>query len=160
VLEGSGDAAADDGVCRLRQQIVTVEYDLAGVRRVEPGDAVEEGGLASPVGADQSQDRPLRDVKGHTVQCDYAAEADADVSDREQCACDAGEFIRGRGAVKKVVQSGLPLVLVRFARWARAPAGRWRLAWAVRARGRRLARPVGAGGQRLTGRIGPGSLRL
>ena len=58
--------------------------DVAGRRLVEPGQAIEQRGLAGAVRSDQAEDLALVHVEGHAVQRDDAAEHDADVANREQ----------------------------------------------------------------------------
>src|SRR4029077_8415861 len=58
--------------------------DVAGGRLVEPGEAIEERGLAGAVGPDQAEYLALVHVEGHAVERDDAAEHDADVAYSEQ----------------------------------------------------------------------------
>ena len=53
-------------------------------RLVEPGEAVEQRGLAGAVRPDQAEDLALVHVERDAVQRDDAAEHDADVANREQ----------------------------------------------------------------------------
>src|SRR5262249_36490774 len=53
-------------------------------RFVEPGDAVEDGGLACPVGADDGGDLAPVGAEGEIVDSDEAAEAHGQVLYREQ----------------------------------------------------------------------------
>ena len=84
VLEGAADADFGNLVRRALQDADAVHQDVAGARLVEPGEAVEERGLAGAVGPDQAEDLAVVHVKGHAVQCDDAAEHDADVANRKQ----------------------------------------------------------------------------
>src|SRR5205807_3802633 len=62
------------------------EADVAVAERVEPGDAVERGGLARAVGADHRDDLPLVDDEAHVVDREQAAEALDDVLHLEEVA--------------------------------------------------------------------------
>ena len=84
VLEGAADADLGDPVRRPRQDARAFHQDVAGRRLIEPGEAVEQRGLAGAVRADQAEDLALVHVEGHAVQRDDAAEHDADVANREQ----------------------------------------------------------------------------
>ena len=94
VLEGAADADFGDPVRRARQDAPALDQNVAGARLVEPGEAVEQGGLAGAVRPDQAEDCALVHVERHAVQGNDAAEHDADVANREQgpfpcasCAC-------------------------------------------------------------------------
>ena len=50
----------------------------------EPGDHVEQGGLAGAVGADQPEDLPLPQLQAHAIEGQQAAEAAADRLHLEQ----------------------------------------------------------------------------
>ena len=50
------------------------EPDLAAIRRVEFHDAVEDGGLAGAIGADDAVDARSSDLEIETVDGDQAAE--------------------------------------------------------------------------------------
>src|SRR5262249_51054841 len=84
VLERPRDALADDARRRLAQERRAVERHRPRVRRVEPGDDVERGGLAGAVRADQPRDLPALDVERDAVESDDATEAKGDVLDSEQ----------------------------------------------------------------------------
>src|SRR5262249_34100756 len=84
VLEGSADADLRDAVRRARQDAHAFHQNVAGARLIEPGEAVEQGGLAGAVRSDQAEDLPLEHVEGDAVERDDAAEMDADVADGEQ----------------------------------------------------------------------------
>jgi len=58
------------------KQVDIVEADGAAVGLVESADAVEYGGLAGAVGADQRHDLARADGKRNPVQRDDAAEPD------------------------------------------------------------------------------------
>ncbi len=84
VLEGAADADLGDPVRRPLQDALAFHQDVAGARLVEPGQAVEQRGLAGAVRSDQPQDLSLVHVEGYAVQRDDAAEHDADVANRQQ----------------------------------------------------------------------------
>src|SRR6202043_2872424 len=82
--EGAADADFGDPVRRARQDALALHQDVAGARLVEPGEAVEQRGLAGAVRADQAEDLALMHVERHAIQRDDAAEHDADVANRKQ----------------------------------------------------------------------------
>ena len=84
VLERAADADLGDPVRRARQDARAFHQDVAGGRLVEPGQAVEERGLAGAVRADQAEDSALVHVERHAVQRDDAAEYHAHVAYHEQ----------------------------------------------------------------------------
>ena len=84
VLEGAADADLGDPVRRPLQDAHAFHQDVAGARLIEPGEAIEQRGLAGAVRPDQAEDLALMHVEGHAVQRDDAAEHDADVANRKQ----------------------------------------------------------------------------
>src|SRR6058998_2071479 len=66
------------------RDVLAVEDDGAGLGRQEPRDAVEEGGLAGAVRADEAGDRPPLDREVHSVQRAHAVEAARETADREE----------------------------------------------------------------------------
>ena len=74
VLERAPDAEVRDRVRRQAGDVAAVEQDLAGRRRVDARQHVEERGLAGAVGADQADDRPARDDEVDVVARHQAAE--------------------------------------------------------------------------------------
>src|SRR5262249_3000250 len=74
VLERTTDAALRRRVRRLAADVLTVEDDPAGRRLVDAGDHVEEGRLAGPVRADQTEDRTGGDREVDVVDGDEAPE--------------------------------------------------------------------------------------
>ena len=75
VLERARDAGLGDDVRRLRGDVAPVEHDLTRRRLVEAGHAVEERRLAGAVGADDRDDRLVRDGEVDVVDRHEAAEA-------------------------------------------------------------------------------------
>ena len=61
VLEGAGNARLGHLVHGGRRVGLAVEFEAPGIRRVEPGDDIEEGGLAGAVRSDQAIDLPACD---------------------------------------------------------------------------------------------------
>lgn len=66
------------------EKVFTLELDLAGVRRVESCDTVEQSGLSSTVGADQSEYFSFVDIEADRIKCDKPAEALCYISDPEE----------------------------------------------------------------------------
>src|SRR5439155_14556684 len=83
-LEGAPDTQAGDPVRRHAADRLLLPADVAGVGTSESADAVEEGRLASAVGPDDAQHLAGLDRKGHAGQGLDAAEALADLADRQQ----------------------------------------------------------------------------
>ena len=54
--------------------VPVVEIDASGSRRIDPGDDVEQGGLAGAVGSNQARDRTLRDFEVDPVDGPNTAE--------------------------------------------------------------------------------------
>src|SRR6185312_11271315 len=84
ILEGAADADLRNSMRRPRQNAHAFHQDIALARLIEPGEAIEESGLAGAVRTDQAKDLALMHVEGNAIQRDDAAEHDADVADREQ----------------------------------------------------------------------------
>jgi hypothetical protein len=74
VLEGAGDADLGDAVCRPIEQRAALEPDVAAVRRIEAGEAVEQRRLAGAVWANEAKDAAFFEVEGNPVERDDAAE--------------------------------------------------------------------------------------
>ena len=75
VLERARDPRLRDLMHRGRGVVLAVEFEVAGVGRVEPGDHVEERSLARAVRADQAVDLPFLDLGADVGQRLQAAEA-------------------------------------------------------------------------------------
>ena len=84
VLERARDAAARDRVRREIEQALAGERHAAGIRPVEPGEDVEDGGLAGAVGPDQPEDLALRHLEAHVGERRQPAEADGEILDAQQ----------------------------------------------------------------------------
>src|SRR4029077_14070589 len=82
VLERPGHTDAGDLVGTQRQQVLTVEGDVALARLVETTDAVEQRGLAGTVRSDEGADVPLLDLEAQPIERDDTTEADAQIFDR------------------------------------------------------------------------------
>jgi len=48
-------------------QVLSIQADLTLIRGVNTGKKVEDGGLAGPVGADQTDDLPARNLEAHIL---------------------------------------------------------------------------------------------
>ena len=68
-------------VRRPAGDVLAIQPDLAGIRREQPGDDVEQGRLAGAVRADQAGDRAARDLKRAIIHRVDAAETLADMLD-------------------------------------------------------------------------------
>src|SRR5204863_3832974 len=79
VLERSSDAAIGDLVWSPTSDVLAVEHQPAARRLVEAGEDVEEGGLARSVGADDRDDRALRDIERDVADSHKATEGLGDV---------------------------------------------------------------------------------
>jgi hypothetical protein len=79
VLKGAADAQFGYTVTGQTLQRLPVKHDGAALEVVQAGQAVEQGGLAGPVGADQADDLTRVDLEGNAVQGDDTAEAHADI---------------------------------------------------------------------------------
>jgi hypothetical protein len=98
VLERAADAELGNDVPGLGEDRAAFEQDIAVVGNVEPRQAIEEGGLACAVRADQPGDLAGRDVEADAVERYDAAEAHrdgpyaqhgirADAGDNAHCRC-------------------------------------------------------------------------
>src|ERR1700716_2375366 len=84
VLEGAADADFGDPVRLTRQDALAFHETVACARLVEPAQAIEQRRLAGAVRPDQAEDLALMHIEGNAIQCDDAAEHDADVANRKQ----------------------------------------------------------------------------
>ena len=75
-LERAADPEPRPLVGLAARDVATVELDPARVRPEQPGDDVEQRGLAGPVGADQPGDVTDLDIDRHFTEGLQAAEAD------------------------------------------------------------------------------------
>jgi len=83
-LKGAADAERGDVRRRAALQGLAVQADVAPRLPVEPAQAIEQGGLAGAVRADQSHDPPLGHRESHRIERDNAAEAHSHVFDLQQ----------------------------------------------------------------------------
>jgi hypothetical protein len=83
VLEGATDPQRRDLMGGEADDGLATEDDVPGAGRVQPADAVEQGGLAGPVGADQAEDLAFLYVEGNRVEGDDAAEANGEITNGE-----------------------------------------------------------------------------
>ena len=68
---------------RRIQDALVLEQDIARIRHVEPAQAVEQGGLARAVGADQTLHGTALHAEADTVQRDDAAKVHGDLANIE-----------------------------------------------------------------------------
>ena len=94
-LERAPEAQPGPLVGRHVGDVPTLEPDLAGVGLVEAGEAVEERGLAGPVGTDQRSDAARRHLQRDVVDCEQTAEAlDDGIGLEERHSCWASSSTR------------------------------------------------------------------
>src|SRR5262245_21699678 len=84
ILKGAADADVDDAMRRLVENALALEQDVAAAGRVEPAQAIEQGGLAGAVRADQAEHLPREELEGDAVERDDAPEPDAHDANLEQ----------------------------------------------------------------------------
>src|SRR5439155_21494006 len=84
ILEGARDLEPCPLVRFEVPEVAALVADVALVAREDAGDAVEHGGLAGAVRADQAEDLALEEVEGDVGQCLDAAEPQRDVLDLQQ----------------------------------------------------------------------------
>ena len=82
-LEGTHHAVAGNPVRHNPSHVLAVERPATCVGLVEPGDQVEERGLARPVGADQSRDASALDLQMLHIDGFEATECPGDVVHRD-----------------------------------------------------------------------------
>jgi len=99
---------------RACRQALAAKHEVAIVGTFTAGEQVEQGGLASAVGADQPEDLTLFDFERDVVQRLQAAVALADLARVQQA-----HASRLRGGRRQVARGrhapGLPVVVVRMA---------------------------------------------
>ncbi|PYM46693.1 MAG: hypothetical protein DME16_14155 [Candidatus Rokuibacteriota bacterium] len=78
-LEGARDSAPRDDIGRKAVQLVAVEGKGAPAGRVVAGQDIEEGGLASAIGADESVNAARRHHERHLGEGGHTAESEAHV---------------------------------------------------------------------------------
>ncbi len=79
-LEGAGHPEAGPLVGGHAGDVVTRQQHPTGGGRLQPGEHVEDGGLAGTVGADETGDLPGLDVEVDLVDGHVTAEADRDLT--------------------------------------------------------------------------------
>jgi hypothetical protein len=84
VLEGAADPQLRGAVGPLTHEVHAVEVDGALLRPVDGGEAVEDRGLAGPVGPDDAEQLARVDVEAHAGEGGDAAEAQCEVAHLEQ----------------------------------------------------------------------------
>ena len=72
LLERAGNTSGNDGVGRQAQQIDTAEGNRSPFRMIEAADAIEHGGLAGPVGPNETEDLAFIDIERDIVEGDDA----------------------------------------------------------------------------------------
>ena len=86
VLKGPGDSQAGHPVGRLPGNIGALEADGPGVGPDDPGETVDEGGLAGAVGADEGSDLAPAGDEADVVQGRQTAEMLAEAGNFQQVA--------------------------------------------------------------------------
>ena len=76
VLEGTGNAHLDNILWPFALDLLAFEFDGAFARNIQTSEHIEYSGLASAVGADDTDDLAFIDVEIHMVHSDEAAELD------------------------------------------------------------------------------------
>ncbi len=97
ILEGAADAQPRHAVARHALERTPLEQDIAVSVPIDAADAVEQRGLAGPVGADQAADLAVLDVERDAGQRDHAAEAHGYVGDEQQRGIERCHHTRRRG---------------------------------------------------------------
>ena len=105
-LEGAADAAPADAIGRKPVDALAGERDAAAVRCVHAGDHVEQGRLAGAVRADDGVDAAFGHLEAEPIDRDEAAEALADIVDRQERAHDPRPFRPRRCASQGQTPSG------------------------------------------------------
>jgi hypothetical protein len=85
VLERARDTQLGDPMRLAREHVLAVEPDRAGLRRVQPADAVEERRLARAVRPDEPADLTAFDIERRLVQRCDASELNSETVDLQQC---------------------------------------------------------------------------
>ena len=84
VHEGQPQLAELAGRQRQRHLAAVERQPRAGLGRVEPGQDLDQGGLARAVLSEQAVHLAAPDAEGDAIECDGAAEALAQVADFER----------------------------------------------------------------------------
>ena len=105
VLEGAHQAVTGHLMAGLARDLVAIQPDAAPGGPVEPADAVEDGGLAGAVGADDGEDLVGGDRQRHAIDGQQAAKAHGEVLHGQQGAGCAGAVRGVHGIVAHRVSS-------------------------------------------------------
>ena len=103
VLERAADAERRDAVHRHIEQRHIIENDAAAVGLIDATEAIEQGGLAGAVRADDAADLAAPHVKTDIVERDDAPETHAETADTKQrrlrrpLSCGGGGLSSGHG---------------------------------------------------------------
>src|SRR5262245_12921960 len=71
-------------MARQAQDRLAFKQDVAAIRHIESREAIEEGSLAGPIGADDTDDLAGRNIETDTVEGDDAAESHRNVPHTQQ----------------------------------------------------------------------------
>src|SRR5206468_11176344 len=85
VLEGARDPQLGPLVRFQMRDVAAVEHDPSAHGRIDAADAVEDARLAGAVGPDDGEEVAGVDLEAHPGQGGYAAEAQVQVFQSEQC---------------------------------------------------------------------------
>src|SRR5215472_1938777 len=81
MLEGPADAQRSNLVALAVSEVPSVETNLAALRAIEAGNAVEQRGLSRPIGTDKPDDFSSGDIEGYIDQCTQPRERQRDLAD-------------------------------------------------------------------------------
>jgi hypothetical protein len=114
VLEGAGDPESSDPMRRqsvdaMGLPLRVLERDLAGLRSVHAGQAVEQAGLPRAIGADDGVQHPGFEVDREVVDGVHAPEAEGDTLDddarRRRVRRHPGRVVRARGSTESLCRT-------------------------------------------------------
>ena len=97
-LVGAGDALLRDAIGRQPGDVLAVEDDATGGRTQHAGQAIEEGALARPVGADDGADLAALDFEVDVVERGQTTEADGQAFRTQHRGGGVSPALPGRGA--------------------------------------------------------------
>ena len=81
ILKSPADAERCHAVDGRGRQTTAVKNDFALPQLVQPGETIEQCGLARPIGTDQPADLPAPDVEADAVERDDAAKSHCHIFD-------------------------------------------------------------------------------